>query len=265
MFMLSMGSHFQSNAGRYWPWSENLGREKPQRDYALSGRNLKLLAILITHFTDEGRKMHEDLIAAITTFSREDAFRITLELLEKGTSPQEIFDASRSAMQTVGDLFEDGQYFLPELVIAGDILAGIAERVKPFLKGDAAIKTIGKVVIGTVEGDIHDIAKDIVVTMLEVNGFEIIDLGVDVSPDVFVEAVRAHQIQVVGLSGFLTLAIEPMRRTIVALKDAGFTDVKIMIGGGPINEMVCKDVGADGWGKDAMEEVSLAKDWTAGA
>ena len=110
-------------------------------------------------------------------------------------------------------------------------------------------------------GDIHDIAKDIVVFMLEVNGFEVIDLGVDVPAEKFVEAAREHQAKIVGLSGFLTLAIAPMRETISALKQAGLAVVKVMIGGGPIDEIVCADTGADAWGPNAVDAVSIAKQW----
>ncbi len=176
-------------------------------------------------------------------------------------NPEEILAAGKDAMQIIGDRFEAGEYFLPELMVSGDILAGIAKKVKPYLQGSDDAKKLGKVVFGTVAGDIHDIAKDIVVFMLEVNGFEVIDLGVDVPVDKFVDAVREHEAEIVGLSGFLTLALEPMRQTIDALKTAGFTDVKIMVGGGPINDTVCKDVGADAWGENAMDAVTIAKDW----
>jgi len=164
-------------------------------------------------------------------------------------------------MQIIGDKFEKGEYFLPELMVSGDILAGVAEKVKPFLQGGKNTKKLGKVVFGTVAGDIHDIAKDIVEFMLEVNGFEVIDLGVDVPVEKFVEAVKEHQAEIVGLSGFLTLALEPMRETIDALKAAGLENVKVMIGGGPINDVVCKDLGADAWGANAMDAVTIAKEW----
>jgi methanogenic corrinoid protein MtbC1 len=125
-------------------------------------------------------------------------------------------------------------------------------------------KKTGKVVLGTVQGDIHNIAKDIVGFMLDVNGFEVSDLGVDVAPARFVEAVRQTGAKIVGLSGFLTLAFDPMKDTIKALKDAGMADVKVMIGGGQIDEQVKEFTGADAWGKDAMTAVTLAKEWTGG-
>jgi len=205
--------------------------------------------------------MKNKLFEAIKSLSKDESLRIVDELLQNNVEPKEILDIGRDAMQFIGEGFEAGVLFLPELMISGDILESIANKVKPFLEGKEKSKKIGKVVFGTVAGDIHDIAKDIVEFMLEVNGFEVIDLGVDVPAEKFVEAVKEHQAKIVGLSGFLTLAIEPMRNTIFALKQAGLTDVKVMIGGGPINEMVCEDIGADAWGANAMDAVSIAEQW----
>jgi len=210
--------------------------------------------------------MEKDLFEAITTLSKDDAIRITDQMLADGVEPEKILDIGRDAMQIIGARFETGEYFLPELMVSGDILENIANKVKPFLKKNGnATEKLGKIVFGTVEGDIHDIAKNIVVFMLETNGFEVIDLGVDVPAERFVQAVQEHQAKIVGLSGFLTLAIPPMKRTIEALKQAGLTDIKVMIGGGPINEIVCEDVGADDWGPNAMDAVSIAKRWIGGA
>jgi len=204
----------------------------------------------------------QELIAAITSCKKDEALGITEELLKAKVQPEQILEYSRSAMQTVGDRFEAGEYFLPELMVSGDILAAIAEVLKPYLQGTESSEKYGKIVFGTVAGDIHDIAKDIVVSMLDINGFEVIDLGVDVAVENFVQAVKEHGAEMVGLSGFLTLAIDPMRDTIAALKEESLTDVKVMIGGGPINELVCADIGADAWGPTAMDAVSIAKGWT---
>ncbi len=209
--------------------------------------------------------MFDDLFDAITGLSRDEALRITDELLESDVDPKAILDVGRKAMQVIGDRFESGEYFLPELMVSGDILAGIADKVKPFLESGDDREKIGKIIFGTVAGDIHDIAKDIVVFMLEINGFEVFDLGVDVPGEKFVDAVQEHQARIVGLSGFLTLAIEPMRNTISAFRQAGLADVKIMIGGGPIDELVCKDTGADAWGPNAMDAVSIARQWVGAA
>jgi 5-methyltetrahydrofolate--homocysteine methyltransferase len=163
-------------------------------------------------------------------------------------------------MGLIGQRFEEGDCFVPELILAGEILRQISDVVKPQLTQAAEVKKIGRVVIGTVEGDIHDIGKDIVTFMLDVNGFDVKDLGVDVPAAKFVEAVKEFKPQVVGLSGFLTLAYDPMKSTVKALRDAGFTG-KVMIGGGQIDEQIRQYTGADAYGKDAMAAVTLAKGW----
>jgi methanogenic corrinoid protein MtbC1 len=165
-------------------------------------------------------------------------------------------------MEIIGQRFEAGECFIPELILAGEVLAQISEVVKPRMQQGAERKKVGKIVIGTVEGDIHDIAKDIVAFMLDVNGFEVTNLGVDVPPAKFVEAVKQTGAKIVGLSGFLTLAFDPMKDTVAALKAAGLNDVKIMIGGGQIDESIRQYTGADAYGKDAMAAVALAKSWS---
>jgi 5-methyltetrahydrofolate--homocysteine methyltransferase len=149
-------------------------------------------------------------------------------------------------------------------MLAGEMLTQITDMVKPELAKMPEVKRLGKVVVGTVAGDIHDIGKNIVSFMLDVNGFEVLDLGVDVSPQKFVEAIGDFQPQVVGLSGFLTLAFDAMKETVEAIKSAGLRDgVKIMIGGGQVNEKIQEYAGADAYGKDAMAGVSLAKKWVS--
>src|SRR5690606_1084115 len=138
-------------------------------------------------------------------------------------------------MTKVGELFEQKEYFLSELSMAGGLFKGIMEIVKPKLK-ESSDKFMGNVLIGTVEGDIHDIGKNIVVSVLEANGYDVIDLGVDVPPAKFVEAIKEHNPQVVGLSGLLTEAIGPRKETVDAIKDAGLRDkVKVIIGGGVVD------------------------------
>jgi 5-methyltetrahydrofolate--homocysteine methyltransferase len=204
--------------------------------------------------------MSQQLIEAITEMREEDALKITNEMLAAGTDPLDVLEACREAMDVIGKRFEDGDCFIPELILAGEMLTQISEIIKPQLQQDAAAKKLGKVVIGTVEGDIHDIAKDIVAFMLDINGFEVTDLGVDVPPAKFVEAVKETGAEIVGLSGFLTLAYDPMKHTVAALKDAGL-DVKVMIGGGQVDEQIRAYTGADAYGRDAMAAVSLAKGW----
>jgi methanogenic corrinoid protein MtbC1 len=200
------------------------------------------------------------LIEAITDMREEDAVRTASEMLDGGSSPIEVLDSCREAMGIIGQRFEAGDCFVPELILAGEILRQISDVVKPKLTQAAEVKKIGRVVIGTVEGDIHDIGKDIVTFMLDVNGFDVKDLGVDVPAARFVEVMKEFQPQVVGLSGFLTLAYDPMKNTVKALRDAGFTG-KVMIGGGQIDEQIREYTSADGYGKDAMAAVALAKGW----
>src|SRR5512136_1943159 len=200
------------------------------------------------------------LVEAITEMREEDAVRLAQEELRTGTPPVEVLDHCRDAMAIIGQRFEAGDCFVPQFILAGEILRQISDVVKPQLTQAADVKKIGKVVIGTVEGDIHDIGKDIVTFMLDVNGFDVKDLGVDVPAAKFIEAVKDLKPQVVGLSGFLTLAYDPMKNTVQAMRDAGFTG-KIMIGGGQIDEQIRQYTGADGYGKDAMAAVSLAKGW----
>jgi 5-methyltetrahydrofolate--homocysteine methyltransferase len=203
------------------------------------------------------------LIEAIVDMREEDAVRTAQEMLDKGTSPLQVLDDCRQAMTEVGKRYEAGTYFVPELILAGEMLRQISEVVKPKLAETAAAqKKRGKVVIGTVQGDIHDIGKNIVTFMLDVNGFEVQDLGVDVPAWRFVEAVKQFKPQVVGLSGFLTLAYDPMKNTVQALSEAGLRDkVKIMIGGGQMDEKIRAYAGADAYGKDAMAAVALARTW----
>jgi 5-methyltetrahydrofolate--homocysteine methyltransferase len=172
-----------------------------------------------------------------------------------------VLDDCKGGMEVIGKRFEEGEAFIPELIFAGDILSQVAAVVKPRMAaaGEQQVR-LGKVVIGTVQGDIHDIAKDIVAFMLDINGFEVTDLGVDVPPERFVEAVREHGARIVGLSGFLTLAYEPMKDTVAQLR-AIDPSIKVMIGGGQMDEQVREYTGADAYGKDAMAAIALARGW----
>ena len=205
--------------------------------------------------------MTQKLIDAITEMREEDAVSITNELLDGGASPADILGACKEAMDVIGKRFEDGEAFIPELMLAGEMMTAITAILKPRMAEEASGEKLGKIVLGTVQGDIHDIAKDIVGFMLDLNGFEVTDLGVDVAPEKFVETVKATGAKIVGLSGFLTLAFDPMKDTVKALKDAGLADVKVMIGGGQVDENIRQYTGADAYGKDAMAAVAIAKDW----
>jgi len=207
--------------------------------------------------------MAKDLVSALADLKEKEALKIAEDRLKAGEEPVKILDDARKAMEIVGKRFASSQYFMPDLVYSGEILREITEMVKPKMGKAGEIKRVGKVVFGTVAGDIHDIGKDIVVFMLDVNGFEVYDLGVDVPAQKFVEKIKESGAPIVGLSGFLTLAFDSMKQTVDAIKAAGLRDkVKVMIGGGQISEEVRKYTGADAYGPDAMAGVSLAKKWS---
>ena len=206
--------------------------------------------------------MAEDLVSTLADLKEKEALKIVEDRLNAGEDPLGILNDARKALEIVGNRFASSEYFIPDLVYSGEILNVISEMVKPKLTKEAEVKRVGKVVIGTVAGDIHDIGKDIVVFMLDVNGFEVYDLGVDVPAQKFVDKIKESGAPIVGLSGFLTLAYDSMKQTIEAINNAGLRDkVKVMIGGGQITEEVMKYAGADAYGKDAMTGVSLAKKW----
>jgi methanogenic corrinoid protein MtbC1 len=210
--------------------------------------------------------MSGGLKEAVIELREEDALRIADEQLQGGTDPLEVVTACREAMDVIGQRFADGQAFIPELIMAGEIMQGITARLKPYLKAEASGDKLGTVVMCTVQGDIHDIGKDIVVMMLDIAGFEVVDLGVDAPIAKVVQTVRESKAQVLGLSGLLTVAFESMKATVAAVQEAGLRgDVKIMLGGAPVTDAVVEFAGADAWGKDAVAAVELAKTWTGGA
>jgi len=209
--------------------------------------------------------MAKDLVKTLADLKEQEVIKIVEDRLNAKEDPLKILEDARKGMEIVGQRFASSKYFIPDLVYSGEILKEVTELVKPKLSKGGEMKRLGKVVFGTVAGDIHDIGKDIVVFMLDVNGFEVYDLGVDVPAQKFVERTKETGAAIVGLSGFLTLAFDSMKQTVDAIKAAGLRDkVRVMIGGGQITEEVRKYTGADAYGKDAMTGVSLAKKW-AGA
>lgn len=209
--------------------------------------------------------MYERLVEAIVGMREEEAMAFAKELLEKGEDPLKILEQCRKAAEIVGVQFEKGECFLPELMMVGHMLGEISRMVKPKMSTGLEGKTIGKVLIGTVEGDVHDLGKNIVTFLLDVNGFEVKDIGVDVPPEKFAEAIKEFAPRVVGLSGLLTIAIESMKKTVLAIEKAGFREkVKIMIGGAQMSDQVKEYAGADAYAKDAMAGVLLAKQWVGG-
>lgn len=209
--------------------------------------------------------MPDDLLIELMAAIKEDeAISLAEKMLNQGEDPLKVLEKCRQAVEIVGRRFESGQYFLPELILSGEIMKRISSLAEPFIKKDAVknSKRRGKVLMGTVKGDIHDLGKDIVIFLLDINGFEVLDLGVDVPPERFVEAIIEFQPAVVGLSALLTLAFESMKLTVEAIQEAGLREgVKIMIGGSTVDEGVRRTAGADAYGPDAMAAVRLAGEW----
>ncbi|MGD8226355.1 MAG: cobalamin-dependent protein [Desulfobacteraceae bacterium] len=209
--------------------------------------------------------MLDKLIESMVEMKEQETLEIAKDLISSAEDPLKILNACSEAMETVGKRFETGEYFLPQLILAGEMLRQISEMLKPKLKDkttSATSESLGKVLIGTVKGDIHDIGKDIVTFMLQVNGFNVLDLGIDVPPSKFVDAIKDFQPQVVGMSCLLTLAFESMKETVEAIENAGLREeVKIMVGGGQVSEMVRDYANADAYGEDAVSAVRLAKNW----
>jgi 5-methyltetrahydrofolate--homocysteine methyltransferase len=183
-----------------------------------------------------------------------------MEALENKIDPAVILnEAMIAAMSKVGQLFEEGEYFVPEMLVAARAMQGGLALIKPLLV-QADFKPIGKVVAGTVKGDLHDIGKNLVCMMLEGAAFEVVDLGVDVGPEKFVEAVRDSGANIVAMSALLTTTMPNMKTTIDALREAGVRGkVKVMVGGAPLTDQYAKEIGADGYAPDASRAVVMAK------
>jgi methanogenic corrinoid protein MtbC1 len=206
--------------------------------------------------------MAKDLVKTLADLKEQEVIKIVEDRLKANEDPLKILEDARKGMEIVGQRFASSEYFIPDLVYSGEILKSVTELVKPKLTKAAESKKLGKIVFGTVAGDIHDIGKNIVVFMLDVNGFEVHDLGIDVPAQKFVDKIKETGTPIVGLSGFLALAFDSMKQTVEAIKAAGLRDkVKIMIGGGQMSDEIKNYTGADAYGKDAMAGVTLAKKW----
>jgi 5-methyltetrahydrofolate--homocysteine methyltransferase len=180
--------------------------------------------------------------------------------LDAGIDPLDILDALNQALEKVGNRYEEGEFFLSELIMAGYLASEISKKLKPLMK-DGAKQSQGKLVIGTVKGDIHDIGKNIVIMMLDAAGFEVIDLGVDVPADKFVEAVKTETPQILGLSALLTSTMNEIKPIIDALHEQGLRDkVKVVVGGRPITQEFVDEVGADGFAEDSIKAIQLIRD-----
>ncbi len=205
--------------------------------------------------------MLEALPDVLADLEEDRVLQMVRDALAAGTEPLAVLEACQEGMTLVGDRFEAGEYFVSDLMMSGEIFKQVGLILEPLLEAEAQVSG-GSVVIGTVAGDIHDIGKDIVVNMLKSANLEVTDLGVDVPAERFVSALRETGSPVLCLSGLLTLAFDSMAATIEAVTEAGLRDeVKIMVGGGPVDARVCETVGADDWGADAQAAVRLARDW----
>lgn len=210
--------------------------------------------------------MPGELTQLLSDLKEQEVMALVDKALADGVDAKALLEEAKEGMNIVGKKFAEGTYFIPDLVYSGDILKNIIKLLEPHLTSDStAEEKLGKVVIGTVAGDIHDIGKDLVAFMLDVSGFEVHDLGIDIPAQNFVDKVKETGASVVALSGFLTLAFDSMKETIDAIKAAGLRDaVKIMIGGGQIDDQVKEYTGADAYGTDAMAAVNLTKGWIGG-
>ncbi len=190
-----------------------------------------------------------------------EVLKLTHQGLDLGMEPQSLlFDALIPSLEEVGARFERGDFFVPEMLIAGKAMAGAMEVLRPLL-AETGVETIGKFLMGTVKGDVHDIGKNLVNIMLEGAGFEVIDLGVQVAPEKFVAAVNQHNPDIVGFSAFLTTTMPMFKANINAFQKAGIRDqVIIMVGGAPVTQEYADAVGADGYAADASATVKRAKE-----
>ena len=185
------------------------------------------------------------------------------ELLEAVSSPEEAekaMEACQKGMDTVGKLFEEGEYFVGDLIYAGELMTDAVEVLKPFLAGNASSGTKTRMILCTVKDDLHAIGKNFVRSMLEANGFDVLDLGIDCPASRVVETAKAEGIKIVALSGVLTLALDSMKATVEAIKAAGL-DCKVIIGGAPVSAEACKNIGADEWAHSPKKTVDTCKSW----
>jgi corrinoid protein of di/trimethylamine methyltransferase len=202
----------------------------------------------------------QKLYDAVLNGDQKTAVAVTQEALAEGFDPMELITKHMvPAMDEVGRRFECEEYFVPELLLSARAMKGALELLRPLLAASGA-EPVGRVVIGTVKGDLHDIGKNLVASMLEGGGFEVIDLGADVAPERFIEAVREKNARIVALSALLTVTMPSMRKTIEALEQAGVrSDVKVMVGGAPVTAQFAAEIGADGYGENATAAVALAR------
>jgi len=206
--------------------------------------------------------MSDELARALADLEEQKVEALVDERLAAGADPSSILASSQDGMRQVGERYEEGEYFVSDLMMSSAIFKKVVARLEPLLVGTTAVSR-GSVVVGTVRGDVHDIGKDLVVSTLRASGYTVTDLGVNVPPDRFVEAIRETGAPVLALSGLLTISFDPMKETVEAVEAAGpRSQVKIMLGGGPVTEQVRAYAGADALGADPPSAVRLADEWT---
>ena len=205
-------------------------------------------------------EMYQKLAQALIDGEPEDAEALAKQALEQGLDPLTcINEGLTKGIQKVGELFASGEYFLPELIIGAEAMKKALAVLEPAMVGDQSREVVGRVVLGTVEGDMHEIGKTLVGTMLIANGFQVIDIGVDKNAGEFVAAVQENNADIVGASALLTTTMLQQKKLIEALEEANLKDkVKVMVGGAPVTESFASEIGADGYAEDAISAVDLA-------
>ena len=199
-----------------------------------------------------------ELSLAVQKGSGKQSKQLVKEALEQGLKPADILNNGLiAAMGEIGDKFKEGQIYVPEMLIAAKAMQAGLKVLAPSLKAEG-VEPIGKAVIGTVKGDLHDIGKNLVAMMLESSGFTVINIGIDQSPQAFVDAIVENNAQIVGLSALLTTTMPAMRDTVALIKEKGL-DVKVAVGGAPVNKEFADTIGADGYSEDATGAVALCK------
>lgn len=206
----------------------------------------------------------ETLVEALIRGDAQGCARLAQEGLDSGLSPQILLDGLMAGMAVIGDRFKCNEVFIPEVLIAARAMKAGLAVLRPRL-AETGVSPVGNVVMGTVKGDLHDIGKNVVCMMLEGAGFHVTDLGVDVAPERFVQAIEKHGCQVLGMSALLTTTMLRMRETIEALKAAGFREkIRVMVGGAPVTRRFADEIGADGYAEDAVSAVEKARELLAG-
>ena len=201
----------------------------------------------------------ENLAAAMGELD-EDTVKEILDAIDNVDDANKAMEACQKGMDTVGKLFEEGEYFVGDLIYAGELMTDAVEVLKPFLAGSESTGSKTRMILCTVKDDLHDIGKNIVRSMLEANGFDVLDLGIDCPAEKVVETAKAEGVKIVALSGVLTLALDSMKATVEALRASGL-DVKVIIGGAPVSAEACKNIGADEWAHSPQKTVATCKAW----